>query len=113
MVRIVLIIGLTLVSLLNDPCLALSGPNCNRRERRPYGGYCQGPRWGWYGARNPVKTVEEAKKLLVRFFAGDDLSIGPITEREWYFEADVNDGNSKLIDRVIVDKRTGRIRSIY
>lgn len=31
----------------------------------------------------------------------------------WYFEAYVRDKKGNLLDRVIVDKRTGRIRSIY
>ncbi len=41
------------------------------------------------------------------------MIIGKITEREWYFEADIRDKTDNLVDRVIVDKRTSRIRSIY
>jgi hypothetical protein len=36
--------------------------------RHPYGGYCRGPRWGWYGARQPVKTVDDARKHLEKYF---------------------------------------------
>ena len=100
-------------ALVLAPSESLTQPGCQWRDRRPYGGYCQGPRWGWYGARNPVKTIEETNSLLKRYFEGQDVVIGKITEREWYFEADIKDKKDNLVDRVIVDKRTGRIRSIY
>lgn len=99
--------------LFVDPSPSISQPDCGWREQRPYGGYCRGPRWGWYGARNPVKTVEDARKLLERYFEGENVVIGKIVEREWYFEADIRDKKDNMVDRVIVDKRTGRIRSIY
>jgi hypothetical protein len=78
----------------------------------PYGGYCPGPRRGWYGARKPVKTAEEAKQLVREFFGGS-VVVENLQEREFFFEADVKSEKSVLIDIVIVDKRTGRIRSIY
>jgi len=82
---------------------------------RPYGGYCQGPRWGWYGANRPVATVEEARKNLEKYFEGHDVTIGTIIERRGFFEAEVKDKDKKdtVTDRVIIHKRTGRIRSVY
>ncbi|MDI6727333.1 MAG: hypothetical protein QMD44_00235 [Thermodesulfovibrionales bacterium] len=77
----------------------------------PYGDYC--PMWGSYGARKPVRTANEAKKILQEYFAPYDVKIGKIKEREWFFEADIKGKNNNLLDIVIVDKRTGRIRSIY
>ncbi|MCL4536282.1 MAG: hypothetical protein M1610_01625 [Nitrospirae bacterium] len=77
----------------------------------PYGDYC--PMWGSYGARKPVRTAKEAKKILQEYFKNEPIVIGNIKEREYFFEADIKDKNNNLIDVVIVDKRTGRIRSIY
>ena len=77
----------------------------------PYGDYC--PMWGSYGARKPVRTANEAKRILQEYFAPYDVKVGKIKEKEWFFEADIKDKNNNLIDVVIVDKRTGRIRSIY
>lgn len=77
----------------------------------PYGDYC--PMWGSYGARKPVRTASEAKRILHEYFASYGIKIGKIKEREYFFEADIKDKNNNLIDVVIVDKRTGRIRSIY
>ena len=82
-------------------------------ERSPYGDYCPGYKRGWYGAKIAVKTAKEAKKILQEYFKNEPVLIGNIKEREWFFEADIKDRNNNLIDKVIIDKRTGRIRSIY
>ncbi|MBI5657114.1 MAG: hypothetical protein HZC44_10020 [Geobacter sp.] len=82
-------------------------------ECRPYGGYCRNRRQGWYGSRREVRTEEEARALLSEYFAGSRASVGSLAERETYFEADVINPLGKVIDRVIIDKRSGRIRSIY
>jgi hypothetical protein len=83
------------------------------QEHRPYGGYCQGPRWGWYGARTPIRTEVEARKYLTTFFEGQDVTVGTIAQRGRFFVADILDKDNKVIDRVIVDRRTGRVRSIF
>ncbi|MBI4595765.1 MAG: hypothetical protein HY730_05225, partial [Candidatus Tectomicrobia bacterium] len=77
----------------------------------PYGNYC--PMWGRYGARKPVRTVNEARKILQEYFADESVKIDRIDEKRWYFQTEIRDKDDKLIDRLIVDKRTGRIRSIY
>ena len=83
------------------------------RERHPYGDYCRGSRWGRYGAKEPVKSAQDARKRLEEFYADEDVVIGKITERELHFEAEVNDKDGDLVDRIIIDKRSGRIRSMY
>jgi len=107
-----MIIKLTLVVVLT--CVfsvpAWSGP---MGGRGPYGGYCEGPRWGWYGARTPVTTMEDARKRLEKYFEARDVAIGTVTEQGMFFKADVMDRQGKLIDQVIIHKRSGRIRSIY
>ena len=107
-----MIIKFTLVVVLT--CVfsvpAWSGP---MGGRGPYGGYCEGPRWGWYGARTPVTTMEDARKRLEKYFEGRDVVIGTIAEQGMFFKADVMDRQGKLTDQVIIHKRSGRIRSIY
>jgi hypothetical protein len=80
-----------------------------RDEKYPYGGIKN----GGYGEKKTVSSKEEALKILRDYFAKKDVKIGEITEREFYYEAEIRDRNNKVIDRVIVDKRTGRIRSVY
>lgn len=91
------------------------GPPCPpmMRDHRPYGGYCDGPRWGRYGARRPVRTEADARSRLDKFFEGQEVTIGTITERGRFFHADILDPKKNVVDRVIIDKRTGRIRSVY
>lgn len=81
----------------------------------PYGHYCPGMQWGPYGVRKPVGTAEQAKRVIDLYLAGNnqELTVGSITEKNWYFEAEILDRDKKVTDRVIVDKRSGRIRSIY
>lgn len=67
----------------------------------------------WYGARRAVHSVEDARSLFIAYFAGQDVTISDINERPWRFEADVINRSGALVDRVIVDKRSGRVRSIY
>jgi hypothetical protein len=79
----------------------------------PYGGYCQGPGWGRYGARQQIRTAQDARAYLTKFFEDQDVVIGSITERGRFFAADILDKDKNIVDRVIIDKRTGRIRSLY
>ncbi len=83
------------------------------RNRAPYGDYSPNSQWGWYGAKRPVKSAGEARKMLEEYLRGYDVLIDPVKEKEWFFEAKIKDNNSTLLDILIVDKRTGRIRSIY
>lgn len=68
---------------------------------------------GWYGARKHVRTADKAKRILQEYFKSDAVVIGDIKERRWFFRAEIVDKNNVIVDVVIIDKRTGRIRSIY
>ena len=112
MIAIALFMGS--LGFLASPLAARAESGCDWcEERRPYGDYCEDWRSGRYGANDPVRTVEEARQRLERFFEDDDVVVGKIGERDSYFEADVRNAAGALVDRVIIDKRTGRIRSIY
>lgn len=86
------------------------GPSCAyAAEEGPYGGSQRGT----YGEKQQVTTKEQAKAILKDYFSKKDVTVGSIREKQYYFEADILDGRGKVVDKVIVDKRTGRIRSIY
>ena len=82
-------------------------------DASPYGGYKKGTAETGYGEKRPVTTIEEARKALTEYFAKKDVKVGEIREQELFFEAEIRDKNNTLVDKVIVDKRTGRIRSTY
>lgn len=85
---------------------------CGAQECRPYGDYCRNSSSGAYGARQPVATEEDARRLLQNYFTGRNLTIRIIRERPMVFVAETFDQKGHLVDRVIIHKRSGRIRSI-
>jgi hypothetical protein len=78
-------------------------------ETYPYGG----TRSGSYGEKRQVTSTEEARKILNAYFAKQKVKIGEIVEKELYYEAEILGQDNKMIDKVIINKRTGRIRSIF
>jgi hypothetical protein len=83
------------------------------RTRQPYGGYCRGMKWGWYGASRAINNVDEVRSLLEEYLKNSDLTIGEIQDEGPYFKADIKDKDGKKTDILIVDKKSSRIRSIY
>lgn len=81
----------------------------------PYGSYCPHMQWGPYGVKKPVKTVDEAQKVVETYLADHTqrTHVGEIEEKKLYFVVEILDANDRIVDMVIVDKRVGRIRSIY
>lgn len=65
--------------------------------------------------RRAVTTADEAKQVIERFYEArqNPVIVGRVMERRWFFLAEILDQNGKVSDEIIVDKRTGRIRSIY
>jgi hypothetical protein len=103
-----------ILSMLCYAASAIAGPGpMGGHGPGPYGGYCEGPRWGWYGARTPISNADDARKHLEKYFEGRDIVIGPITEQDMFFKADIRDHSDTLLDQVIIHKRSGRIRSIF
>jgi hypothetical protein len=80
---------------------------------RPYGGYCRGPKWGWYGAGRHVRTVQEVRLLVEEFLKGTGMVVAEIQERDTYFEVRIIGGGAEGEDILIIDKRYCRIRSKY
>lgn len=81
---------------------------CNPEMR----GRCGKRKGDWYGARQPVATAAEAQTLLKNYFSGQGYSVANVTEKKWGFRADILDRNGVVADRVMIDKRSGRIRSL-
>lgn len=86
-----------------------NGKECRPEQQRR----CGKRKGDWYGARRAVHSTEDARGLFVAYFAGQDVTISAINEKPWRFEADVKNHSGTVVDRVIVDKRSGRVRSIY
>ena len=79
--------------------------------RSPYGAYCPKRHADRYGARQPVDNAAEARERLLQLF-GAQVTVTDLEERPRHFKANIVDKNGKLLDTVIIDRRSGRIRSI-
>jgi len=97
-------------------CVILSAsfflPQTYAAERR-YWYYTYGEFRRGYGERRAVASQQEARRMLREYFRARDLRIGDIRERVLFYEADIIDRRGVIVDKVIVDKRTGRMRSMY
>lgn len=94
-------------------CLAFPLAGAKAAERAPHTTYAQAEEDRGYGAKQPVATAKEARRVLEERFKGQGVEVGKIEEKELFFEAEILDRRGSVVDKVIVDKRTGRIRSIY
>lgn len=94
----------------SGPAWCKSDDGTCRTEMR---GRCGKRRGDWYGASQPVATAGEARRLLQNYFAGQGYTVSEPAEKKWGFKAEIIDKSGKIIDRVMIDKRTGRIRSLY
>jgi len=72
-------------------------------------------RGGPYGAQTPVATVEEATQAIEKCLSirHQGLHAGRTLDNRGYFEVEVMDRNGAIVDRLIVVKQNGRVRSIY
>jgi len=111
--NVVWITLLLAVASLSVPGETFAKMNGQGRHMGSYGGYCKGPKWGWYGAGHHVRSEEEVRDLVSDFLAGTELTVGEIREQETYFEVDIKDKEGEVVDLLIVDKRSCRIRSAY
>ncbi len=78
-----------------------------------YGHYWQSQRWGWYGAKRVVRTPVEAKEIVEQFVQNKGIKVVRIRALADFFVAEIIDRNGVVVDRILIDRRTGRARSMY
>ncbi len=85
----------------------------------PMGPGMMGPGYG-YGPQyqQPQKPLEQkdAKGLLENYLQATrnpNLKLGKIEDKGQYFEAEIVTKNDALVDKILVDKNTGWMRSLY
>ena len=76
----------------------------------PYGDYC--PQCSNYGASRGTVTHAKAIASMGSYFHKKGLTIGNASYMGRFIKVDVYRSGS-IVDRIIFDRRTGRIRSIY
>lgn len=79
-------------------------------EITPYGAYC--PLCGEYGYCTKQPTQKEITNALKSYYLKKGLRVVLIKQDGRFAEAEVYK-NMELVDKILLDCRTGRIRSIY
>lgn len=77
----------------------------------PYGTYTPEP-GRWYGHRRHKLNGGEARQILIRYYKPRGLKVGRLSDRNEFFQTDIYRGDV-FVDRIIIHKATGRIRSVY
>lgn len=76
----------------------------------PYGDFC--PQCAKYGSCKTIMTHEDAKRAMMEYYHEKGLNV-ELEDRDGRFiRAKIKD-ESSVIDIIIFDRRTGRVRSIY
>lgn len=75
-------------------------------------GRCGKRKGDWYGASQPVANEGEARTLLLNYFTGQGYTVSELKEKKWGYKAEVINKEGKVVDCVMIDKRSGRIRSL-
>ncbi len=80
------------------------------RPVTPYGDFC--PRCGNYGMCKFMMSPEEAEKAMMDYYnkKGFEVEVGKVKGR--FIKARIKE-KGRVVDTIIFDRRTGRIRSIY
>ncbi|NOX19843.1 MAG: hypothetical protein GXO99_01070 [Nitrospirae bacterium] len=82
----------------------------SKRWVTPYGDYC--PMASIYGMQKHNISVNEAKHALSQYYSKKGYSIIVVDIKGRFMKINVMDGK-RVIDTIIFDRHTGRIRSIY
>lgn len=76
----------------------------------PYGDFC--PQCTKYGNCKTIMSHDDSKKAMVNYYQKKGLGVELERKRGRFIRAKIKD-KDKVIDVIIFDRRTGRVRSIY
>ena len=102
------------VLIIITAVLFVSAPDAfaqhHRRPVTPYGDFC--PRCTKYGICRTPMSDNDAGKALVEYYHEKGLAVEVGDWSGRFIRAKIKD-NGRVVDEIIFDRRTGRIRSIY
>lgn len=102
------IILLGLVLLLGP--LSAAHSEHKRRHVTPYGDFC--PQCTKYGTCKSSMTHDEAKKAMLDYYHKKGLLVEIENKKGRFIKAKVKDRDN-VVDVIIFDRKTGRVRSTY
>jgi hypothetical protein len=97
------------------------GPGMMGRGYYGMGPGMMGPGYQGYGPQYPQESkplmerdVRQMVENYIQYTRNPNLKVGKIAEKDnYYFEAEILTKDNSLVDKILVDKQTGWVRSIY
>ena len=102
-----------MLSTMLTICLGLLSPtpaSGGEGPVTPYGAYCKD--CAVYGSCREAIPPGEAIQSLRKYYEERGYRLGNVAHKGRFIEAEVLQ-NSRQVDRVLFDRKTGRIRSMY
>lgn len=84
--------------------------HAGEKKVTPYGDYCK--ECSTYGTCKDVLSPKEALNSLNKYYKKRGYKVGKVHHKGRFIEADIHK-NNKQVDKVLFDRKTGRLRSIY
>lgn len=82
----------------------------NSNKKTPYGDYCK--RTNNYGMHKSLLDVKQSVEALKHYYGEKGFTIDIISNDGRFMKVRVKDKN-KVLDTIIFDRRSGRVRTIY
>jgi len=89
---------------------AASAENTKEKNITPYGDYNKD--YASYGACKDAPSRDEAVKSLNKYYEKRGYEVKSVQHKGRFIEADIYK-KDKQVDRVIFDRKSGRLRSVY
>jgi hypothetical protein len=82
----------------------------DQKKVTPYGDYCS--RMGHYGKHKSIIDLKQAEEALKHYYGEKRLDIDVVSREGRFIKVHVIDKHA-VVDIIIFDRRTGRVRSVY
>ncbi len=80
------------------------------KEITPYGDYCR--RMSHYGMHKSIIDLKHAEEALRHYYGKKGLSIEIVDNKGRFLKVKIKDNNT-VVDIIVFDRNSGRIRSVY
>jgi hypothetical protein len=84
--------------------------NAGNYRVTPYGDYCR--ECTTYGTCKSIIPTKEAVAAIRQYYRDKGCQVGSVRHKGRFIEAEIYQDN-KLVDKVLFDRKSGRIRSIF
>ena len=96
--------------LISIGSFSVGYPESKKRNVTPYGDFCR--QCTKYGTCKSSMTHDEAKKAMLDYYHRKGLAVEIENKKGRFIKAKVKDRDN-VVDVIIFDRKTGRVRSTY